>query len=375
MKRKRIISLFLAVVLLLALAMPVYAASPGLSNFKKQAEYTGFSDVPSSAWYAESVKTVCEYGLMQGAGSGKFNPSGYITFAETRALMCRLHNIYNGGSGSFDSTSPWYAAYDTYAGENDLPYAGFLDSSLWSSVVTRGLFVDDISHAIPKSEFKAINSVCPSGSSGSESLDTIYRFFNAGVLTGSSVDAGFDGGSVITRAEVATILVRVIDPSKRFDASKQVLPEKYVVNTAWGVKSVWALSFGQPGDSVKFSDGTVVTYTQGNGYVAKRNGLSYAVDIDVDTAKQDPLWSVYFDTAPEDDEEEVTASTSPTTSAEAPTTPPANCNYVINTNTGKFHYSWCKSVAKMSEKNKWYYTGTRDSVINMGYVPCKNCNP
>lgn len=53
----------------------------------------------------------------------------------------------------------------------------------------------------------------------------------------------------------------------------------------------------------------------------------------------------------------------------------ATSDYIINTNTGKFHYSWCKSVAKMSEKNKWYYTGTRDSVINMGYVPCKNCNP
>ena len=67
-----------------------------------------------------------------------------------------------------------------------------------------------------------------------------------------------------------------------------------------------------------------------------------------------------------------TTSSNQTTST---TTPPANCNYVINTNTGKFHYSWCKSVGEMAEKNKWYYTGTRDSVINMGYVPCKNCNP
>ena len=58
MKRKRIISLFLAVVLLLALAMPVYAASPGLSNFKKQTEYTRFLDVPILSWYEKSVKTV-----------------------------------------------------------------------------------------------------------------------------------------------------------------------------------------------------------------------------------------------------------------------------------------------------------------------------
>lgn len=52
-----------------------------------------------------------------------------------------------------------------------------------------------------------------------------------------------------------------------------------------------------------------------------------------------------------------------------------NCNYIINTNTGKFHYTWCSSVKKISEKNKWNYTGTRDSVIKMGYEPCKNCNP
>lgn len=53
----------------------------------------------------------------------------------------------------------------------------------------------------------------------------------------------------------------------------------------------------------------------------------------------------------------------------------ATYDYIINTSTGKFHYTWCKSVSKMSEQNKWYYTGTRDSVINTGYVPCKNCNP
>ncbi len=53
----------------------------------------------------------------------------------------------------------------------------------------------------------------------------------------------------------------------------------------------------------------------------------------------------------------------------------ASYDYIINTNTGKFHYTWCKSVSKMNEGNKWYYTGTRDSVVAMGYVPCKNCNP
>ena len=49
--------------------------------------------------------------------------------------------------------------------------------------------------------------------------------------------------------------------------------------------------------------------------------------------------------------------------------------YVLNTNTKKFHYPTCSSVDDMKEKNKQIYTGSREDVINMGYVPCKRCNP
>ncbi len=49
--------------------------------------------------------------------------------------------------------------------------------------------------------------------------------------------------------------------------------------------------------------------------------------------------------------------------------------YVLNTNSHKFHYPDCNSVKKMSAKNTRYYTGTREEIIAMGYAPCKNCNP
>lgn len=49
--------------------------------------------------------------------------------------------------------------------------------------------------------------------------------------------------------------------------------------------------------------------------------------------------------------------------------------YVLNTNTMKFHYPSCSSVDQTKEKNKEIYTGNREDVINMGYVPCKRCNP
>ena len=49
--------------------------------------------------------------------------------------------------------------------------------------------------------------------------------------------------------------------------------------------------------------------------------------------------------------------------------------YVLNTNTKKFHYPTCSSVDDKEEENNEIYTGSRDEVINMGYVPCKRCNP
>ncbi len=50
-------------------------------------------------------------------------------------------------------------------------------------------------------------------------------------------------------------------------------------------------------------------------------------------------------------------------------------NYVVNTNTKKFHYPTCSSVSDMKDLNKMYYEGTREELVNLGYDPCKRCNP
>ena len=49
--------------------------------------------------------------------------------------------------------------------------------------------------------------------------------------------------------------------------------------------------------------------------------------------------------------------------------------YVANTNTKKFHIPGCSSVTDMKESNKWYFTGTREELIEQGYEPCKRCKP
>ena len=49
--------------------------------------------------------------------------------------------------------------------------------------------------------------------------------------------------------------------------------------------------------------------------------------------------------------------------------------YIGNANSKKFHYPGCSSVGDMKESNKVRFYGSRDEVIQRGYVPCKRCNP
>ena len=89
--------------------------------------------------------------------------------------------------------------------------------------------------------------------------------------------------------------------------------------------------------------------------------------------------------------ETTTAATEPPTEAptEAPTDPPAPAQeetpaeqpaanvftYVINTDSGIFHYPSCSSAKRISDANRSEYTGTRDDLIAQGYAPCEKCNP
>lgn len=52
-----------------------------------------------------------------------------------------------------------------------------------------------------------------------------------------------------------------------------------------------------------------------------------------------------------------------------------NVTYVLNTNTKKFHFPSCSSVKDIKDKNKKEVSYSCDEVIDMGYVPCKRCEP
>lgn len=52
-----------------------------------------------------------------------------------------------------------------------------------------------------------------------------------------------------------------------------------------------------------------------------------------------------------------------------------NTEYIVNINTNRLRYYSCSSVQEMKEKNKRSFNGTREKLIELGYIPCKRCNP
>ena len=55
--------------------------------------------------------------------------------------------------------------------------------------------------------------------------------------------------------------------------------------------------------------------------------------------------------------------------------PSPGTTYIINTNTRRFHLIECQSVQEMKDKNRVEFSGTREELIEEGYIPCGRCHP
>lgn len=108
---KRFLTLILACILTLGLALPAVAVE------------TGFADVPAGADYAQAVAWCREEGLMQGVSDTRFDPNGTLT----RAMVATV--LYRGageptvtGNPAFTDVEPnvWYSNAIAWANANGI---------------------------------------------------------------------------------------------------------------------------------------------------------------------------------------------------------------------------------------------------------------
>lgn len=48
-------------------------------------------------------------------------------------------------------------------------------------------------------------------------------------------------------------------------------------------------------------------------------------------------------------------------------------DFVLNTNTRRYHDPSCSSVEDIKPENRWRHSGTREEIEAWGYVACKRC--
>ena len=69
-------------------------------------------------------------------------------------------------------------------------------------------------------------------------------------------------------------------------------------------------------------------------------------------------------------------SSAPAASATpAPSPTPRVDDYILNTNTRKFHETYCSKADNIKSGNRAEFSGTREELIQRGYEPCAVCNP
>lgn len=176
-----------------------------------------FPDVSSQQWFAPSVETAVEKGLMKGDDLGQFNPFNSITVAESITMACRIYSRFTGDGASFQTSGMWYTPYFDYALRK-----GIIDRNLSSAdpnkAATRTQFAQIMAKALPEGTLGRINTVpdnaIPDVKTSDRSGSAVYALYRQGILTGDEAHS-FHGERNIQRAEAAAIAARIAVPALR----------------------------------------------------------------------------------------------------------------------------------------------------------------
>lgn len=195
-------------------------ASVGMSNFRIKNRYADdlFWDVGGRSWYHDNVATVYGMGLMKGTGDGIFSPNNNVTIAEAITLAARIHSIYHTGVESFVvyDGGNWYDPYVDYAEKNDImkPYYIYL----YTQVATREQFAHILSQALPEEELgNTVGYISFADRDDIRYIEQVRLLSGAGVITGivEGERTYFKPTAPITRAEVAAVVGRMVQPGSR----------------------------------------------------------------------------------------------------------------------------------------------------------------
>lgn len=221
MKKTKLAALLLCAVMIVGIFLPTAASASGNS----------FSDVDSTAWYAENVQKLIQLGMLNGYPDGTFRPYDNISRSEFIKLAAIASEIPN--------TTPLTTTYWAEEYWRILNDAGILEmitadasgaqysepifhlnAAELEKPITRNEMAFIINGVLYMAYFENQMQLKDSGDSYANhiadynSIDMTYRacveqVYSKGILTGKD-DTSFCGEDNLTRAEACTVLVRLL---------------------------------------------------------------------------------------------------------------------------------------------------------------------
>ncbi|MBR7150485.1 MAG: S-layer homology domain-containing protein, partial [Oscillospiraceae bacterium] len=236
MKRK--LAAFLCALVLLSSVSA--AATGGLGAvFSRSRGYSGaFSDLAPELWYHDYAVALYEYGFTEGRGDGTFAGTAQVTLAELLTFSARVRALYEaqGAAVEFSAAAEgeaWYAPYVAYLKGKNLLAEEF--EGRYEAVATRAEMAGIFAKTLPAACYDDRNAalVTDGYALGQYILDvddyTPYQWeilwlYKQGILNGTDERARFMPDASVTRAEVAAMLTRMVEPAARLSLEWNVLP-------------------------------------------------------------------------------------------------------------------------------------------------------
>lgn len=193
--KKRFLSMALALILALGLAVPSLAAGPT------------FTDVPESHWAYADVETAAAEGLMKGTGGDLFSPDMKVSVAQFLTLVGRV--VFPEVKAEGDD---WYGPYIQEAQSKGLLNGTQVNVNTPEAEISR-YDMAVILRAAAKQLGVAEKAAQPSqvadyGEIPTKYAEAVLAVYGIGLIRGDQ-NGNFNGTNTMMRSEVVTVVVRL----------------------------------------------------------------------------------------------------------------------------------------------------------------------
>ncbi|MCI9263296.1 MAG: S-layer homology domain-containing protein [Oscillospiraceae bacterium] len=196
MMMKKVVSLLLVLTLVLGLTVPTMAAGQT------------FDDVPESYWGYKDIEAVSEAGYMNGIGGGQFAPEMKVSVAQFLTLLGRL--VFPEIEVKEGET--WYGPYVTKAQESGLLTGSQVNTTDVFDEIPRYDMAVVLRAAAKKlgiSETQAqASEVTDYPDIPTRYAEAVLTVYGMGLIKGDNAGR-FNGASTMSRAEIATVIMRL----------------------------------------------------------------------------------------------------------------------------------------------------------------------